>query len=36
MMSCMWSVFDDTGVFLALCRHGFVLFLVDMLCSSEL
>ncbi|KAJ7508109.1 hypothetical protein B0H11DRAFT_1704757 [Mycena galericulata] len=32
----MWGVFDETGVFLALCRHGFVLLLVDMVRSGEL
>ncbi|KAJ7456352.1 hypothetical protein B0H11DRAFT_1739295 [Mycena galericulata] len=32
----MWGVFDETGVFLALCRHGFVLLLADMVRSGEL
>ena len=32
----MWSVFAETGLFLALCRHGFVLLLVDMVRSGEL
>ena len=34
--SKMWGVFDETGIFLALCRHGFVLMIVDMVCSGEL
>ena len=32
----MWGIFDKTGVFLALCRHGFVLVVVDMVWSGEL
>jgi hypothetical protein len=32
----MWGVFHETGLFLALCRHGFVLLLVDMIRSGEL
>ncbi|TFK59095.1 hypothetical protein BDN72DRAFT_781218 [Pluteus cervinus] len=34
--SKMWAIFDETGVFLALCRHGFVLVIVDMVRSGEL
>ncbi|KAJ7206125.1 hypothetical protein GGX14DRAFT_535569 [Mycena pura] len=34
--SKMWGVFDETGIFLALCHHGFVLLLVDMIKSGEL
>ncbi|KAJ6463862.1 hypothetical protein DFH09DRAFT_1267388 [Mycena vulgaris] len=34
--SKMWGIFDETGVFLALCRHGFVLVLADMIKSGEL
>ncbi|KAJ7074925.1 hypothetical protein B0H15DRAFT_792589 [Mycena belliarum] len=34
--SKMWGVFDETGIFLALCRHGFVLLVTDMLRSGEL
>jgi len=26
----MWGIFDETGVFLALCRHGFCLVIADM------
>ncbi|KAJ7303803.1 hypothetical protein DFH08DRAFT_985980 [Mycena albidolilacea] len=36
MTSQMWGIFDETGVFLALCRHGFVLLLADMVRSGEL
>lgn len=32
----MWGIFDETGVFLALCRHGFVLVIVDMVQSGEM
>lgn len=32
----MWGIFDETGVFLALCRHGFVLVIADMVRSGEL
>ncbi|KAJ3576382.1 hypothetical protein NP233_g487 [Leucocoprinus birnbaumii] len=36
MTSRMWSVFDETGIFLALCQHGFVLLVADMIRSGEL
>ncbi|KAG6895482.1 hypothetical protein C0992_001058 [Termitomyces sp. T32_za158] len=32
----MWAIFDETGIFAAACRHGFILWLVDMIRSSEL
>ena len=32
----MWAIFDETGIFLALCRHGFALLIVDMVQSGEL
>ncbi|KAF8516427.1 hypothetical protein BU17DRAFT_76640 [Hysterangium stoloniferum] len=32
----MWAIFDETGVFLALCRHGFSLVIADMVQSGEL
>lgn len=32
----MWGIFEETGLFLALCRHGFVLLLADMVRSGEL
>ncbi|KAJ7462181.1 hypothetical protein B0H11DRAFT_1735562 [Mycena galericulata] len=34
--SKMWGIFDETGIFLALCRHGFVLVITDMIRSGEL
>ncbi|KAJ7816682.1 hypothetical protein B0H14DRAFT_3475139 [Mycena olivaceomarginata] len=36
VMSKMWGIFDETGIFLALCRHGFVLVIADMIRSGEL
>lgn len=32
----MWGVFDETGIFLSLCRHGFALLVADMVRSGEL
>ena len=32
----MWSIFDECGVFAAACRHGFLLWLIDMIRSGEL
>jgi hypothetical protein len=32
----MWGIFDETAIFLALCRHGFVLVVVEMVQSGEL
>ncbi|KAG6838498.1 hypothetical protein C0991_012138 [Blastosporella zonata] len=32
----MWGIFDETGVFLGLCHHGFALVIVDMVQSGEL
>ena len=32
----MWGIFEETGLFLALCRHGFVLLMADMVRSGEL
>ena len=34
--SRMWGVFDETGMFVAVCRHGFVLVVADMVKSGEL
>ncbi|THU78591.1 hypothetical protein K435DRAFT_824088 [Dendrothele bispora CBS 962.96] len=31
----MWGIFDETGVFLCLCRHGFALVFADMVRSGE-
>lgn len=36
MTAKMWGVFEETGIFLALCRHGFVLLVMDMIRSGEL
>ncbi|KAJ7687762.1 hypothetical protein B0H17DRAFT_1136116 [Mycena rosella] len=32
----MWGIFDETGIFLSLCHHGFVLLIADMVRSGEL
>ncbi len=32
----MWGIFDETGVFAASCRHGFILWVTDMVKSGEL
>ena len=32
----MWQMFCETGVFLAACRHGFILLICDMIQSGEL
>ncbi|RDX50992.1 hypothetical protein OH76DRAFT_1455203 [Lentinus brumalis] len=32
----MWGIFDETGVFAGACRHGFVLWVIDMVRSGEL
>ncbi|KAJ7809279.1 hypothetical protein B0H14DRAFT_2379836 [Mycena olivaceomarginata] len=31
-----YGMYDETGIFLALCRHGFMLVIVDMVQSGEL
>ena len=36
MTSRMWGLFDETGMFVCLCRHGFVLIVADMVQSGEL
>ncbi|KAJ3567963.1 hypothetical protein NP233_g6025 [Leucocoprinus birnbaumii] len=36
MTARMWSVFDKTGIFLALCHHGFALVVADMVWSGEM
>ncbi|KAK0437492.1 hypothetical protein EV421DRAFT_1974032, partial [Armillaria borealis] len=36
MHSSMWGVFDETGIFVSLCRHGFMLLATDMVQSREL
>lgn len=32
----MWAVFDETGIFVAACRHGIILWAIDMIRSGEL
>ncbi|KIK15125.1 hypothetical protein PISMIDRAFT_16727 [Pisolithus microcarpus 441] len=31
----MWNVFDESGAFIAVCRHGFCLLIMDMVQSGE-
>ena len=31
----MWSVFDEMGIFMVVCRHGFSLVIADMVQSGE-
>ena len=31
----MWSIFDETGIFMVVCRHGFSLVIADMVQSGE-
>ncbi|KAI0702856.1 hypothetical protein BC835DRAFT_1263436, partial [Cytidiella melzeri] len=32
----MWSIFDESGIFASACRHGLVLWIIDMVKSGEL
>jgi hypothetical protein len=32
----MWGVFEETGIFVFLCRHGSMLVMCDMIHSGEL
>ncbi|KAG2126016.1 hypothetical protein DEU56DRAFT_700369, partial [Suillus clintonianus] len=32
----MWSIFDETGIFVSACRHGLLLWVADMVRSGEL
>ncbi|KAI0682966.1 hypothetical protein BC835DRAFT_1311284 [Cytidiella melzeri] len=32
----MWGLFNELGVFAAACRHGLVLWVIDMVCSGKL
>ncbi len=34
--SRMWGIYDETGIFVSLCHHGFVLMAADMVRSGEL
>ncbi|KAK0229193.1 hypothetical protein EDD85DRAFT_957591 [Armillaria nabsnona] len=36
MSARAWGIFDETGIFVCLCRHGFVLLVADMVRSGEL
>ncbi|KAJ7018839.1 hypothetical protein C8F04DRAFT_1214492 [Mycena alexandri] len=36
MTACVYGMYDETGIFPALCRHGFLLVVVDMVKSGEL
>ncbi len=36
MSAQAWGIFNETGIFVCLCRHGFVLLVADMVRSSEL
>ncbi len=32
----MWAIFDETGIFICVCRHGLILWITDMVRSGEL
>ncbi|KAG6819386.1 hypothetical protein H0H93_012292 [Arthromyces matolae] len=32
----MWAIFDEAGIFASCCRHGFILWIADMVRSGEL
>jgi len=32
----MWNIYEETGIFASACRHGMILWLVDMVRSGEL
>ncbi len=32
----MWGIFDECGIFASACRHGMILWLIDMVRSGEL
>lgn len=32
----MWGMFDESGVFMSACRHGLILWIIDMIKSGEL
>jgi hypothetical protein len=31
-----WGIFEETGIFACACHHGMILWIVDIVCSSEL
>lgn len=32
----MWAIFEESGVFMSACRHGSILWIIDMIRSGEL
>ena len=32
----MWAIFDESGVFMSACRHGLIMWIIDMIRSGEL
>ncbi|KAG6870676.1 hypothetical protein C0993_004504, partial [Termitomyces sp. T159_Od127] len=32
----MWAIFAESGIFASACRHGFILWICDMITSGEL
>ncbi|KAG6870207.1 hypothetical protein C0992_000699, partial [Termitomyces sp. T32_za158] len=32
----MWAIFAESGIFASACRHGFILWICDMIASGEL
>lgn len=32
----MWGIFDESGVFMSVCRHSLILWIIDMIKSGEL
>ncbi|PBL04571.1 hypothetical protein ARMGADRAFT_1041781 [Armillaria gallica] len=36
LTSRMWGIYNETGIFLSVCQHGFVLLVADMVKSGEL
>ncbi|KAH0833455.1 hypothetical protein J3R83DRAFT_12574 [Lanmaoa asiatica] len=36
MMKKSWGIFDETGIFACACRHGMIVWIVDMIRSGEL
>ena len=36
MLSRTWGIFDEMGMFVSICRHGFILIVADMVRSGEL
>lgn len=36
LMKHMWAIYRESGIFLAVCRHGMVWIIMDMIRSGEL